>query len=277
VNREIGFHDHPDHTLRSGRIPTMNQPDVTQRFSDRVEDYARYRPDYPATLLTWLNEIAGITPRWRVADIGAGTGISSKLFLDAGHAVIAIEPNAPMRTAATRALASYPKFSSVDSRAEATTLADGSVDLVSVAQAFHWFDRAAVRREWKRILPPNGLVVIYWNTRRLHGSPFLERYEQLLRDFGTDYTSVAERYDDDASMRTWFGDGLIGTHRIDHRQLLNFEELRGRLQSSSYAPPRDHPRYESMIAALHQLFADCAVSDRVSFEYDTRVFLGHIT
>lgn len=254
----------------------MNSPDVTQRFSNRVEDYVRYRPDYPAALLPWLRETAGITARWQVADIGAGTGISSKLFLDAGHPTIAVEPNAPMRAAAHEWLGGYPAFRVVDGRAEATGLPDASVDLLSVAQAFHWFDARAVRGEWARILRPRGIAVIYWNSRRLAGTPFLESYEKLLREFGTDYTRVAERYSDDATMHAWFGAGLIASTRIEHHQTLDFAGVRGRLLSSSYAPAKGHPRHESMLAALEDIFARCATEGRVSFEYDTRVFVGRI-
>src|SRR5579864_6957992 len=137
--------------------------DPTRRFSDRVADYVRCRPDYPQAMMAWLQRKHHVDPRWMVADIGAGTGISSKMFLDAGQAVVAVEPNAPMRAAALEWLGGNARFRAVDGTAEATTLATASVDLVSAAQAFHWLDPAAVRREWARILRPGGLAAIYWN------------------------------------------------------------------------------------------------------------------
>src|SRR5580698_7305729 len=149
----------------------------TERFSNRVDDYVRYRPDYPPAQLDWLRDAHGVDASWRVADIGAGTGISSKMFLDAGHIVIAVEPNAAMRGAAEAWLGDNPRFHTMDGRADATTLADGSVDLVSVAQAFHWFDPAATCREFHRILRAGGLAAIYWNSRRLTNTPFLQGYE----------------------------------------------------------------------------------------------------
>lgn len=247
----------------------------TERFSNRVADYVRYRPGYPPALLDWLHRDIGIPATTPVADIGAGTGISTRLFLDAGHPVIAVEPNAAMRAAAEHWLAaSHPQLTFVAGTAEATTLADASVGLVSAAQAFHWFDTEALRPEWRRILRPGGMALVYWNSRLLDASPFLSAYEQLLLDYGTDYAAVAERYQDDATMRAWFGDGLRGQVQLPNTQYLDFDGLHGRLLSSSYAPPAGHPRHAPMLDALRGLFDTHAVDGRVAFEYRTRAFVG---
>jgi ubiquinone/menaquinone biosynthesis C-methylase UbiE len=246
------------------------------RFSDRVDDYVRYRPDYPSALIEWLQREQGVDAGWRVADVGAGTGISSKMFLDAGYRVTAVEPNAPMRAAAERWLQAYENFDAVDGKADATGLPDASVDLVTVAQAFHWFDQETTRREFARILRPRGLAAIWWNSRRLIGTRFLEGYEALLQQFGTDYASVAERYTDDERMRAWFGAGFRGSARFEHAQRLDFEALRGRLMSSSYTPQAGHPQHEPMLRALRELFDNCAEQGTVSFDYDTRIFAGHM-
>lgn len=246
----------------------------TERFSDRVADYVRYRPDYPVALVDWLHREHGVNASWDVADVGAGTGISAKLFLDAGHRVTAVEPNAPMRAAAEQWLGDHPHFRAVDGRADATGLSDASVALIVVAQAFHWFDETATRREFARILRPGGLAAILWNTRHLGGTPFLEGYEALLQCYGTDYTSVAERYADEPRMRAWFGAGFRGTARFDHGQQLDFDALKGRLMSSSYAPPPGHPQHMPMLDALRTLFDATAVDGRIDFTYDTRVYVG---
>ncbi|KAB7766491.1 class I SAM-dependent methyltransferase [Xanthomonas maliensis] len=251
-----------------------NAPASARRFDDRVEDYARYRPSYPPALLDWLQTTLGVTPTTAVADIGAGTGISSRLFLQAGHPVTAVEPNATMRAAAQQWLSEYPQFTTVDGTAEATGLADASVGLVSAAQAFHWFDTHAVRAEWARILQPGGLAVVYWNSRELDSTAFLRDYEQLLLDYGTDYTAVAERYQDDATMRDWFGTGFRAAAYFPNVQRLDFDALRGRLLSSSYAPLADDPRHRPMLAALRQLFDQHAHAGRIDFQYQTRVFAG---
>lgn len=254
----------------------MNDLRATERFSDRVDDYVRYRPDYPTALIDWLRREHGVQADWPVADVGAGTGISARLFLDAGHHVTAVEPNAAMRAAAEHWLGDNPRFHAVDGRADVTGLADGSVALVTVAQAFHWFDETATRREFARILRPGGLAAIFWNTRRLVGTPFLEGYEALLRRYGTDYTSVAERYADEPRMRAWYGDGFRGTASFEHVQQLDFDALEGRLMSSSYAPKAGHPNHEPMLAALRELFDRTAEHGRIGFDYDTRIFIGTV-
>lgn len=246
----------------------------TERFSNRVADYVRYRPDYPPALIAWLHDEMHVARDAKVADIGAGTGISAKMFLDAGHEVVAIEPNAAMRAAAVQWLGANPEFSAVDGGAEATKLADASVDLISSAQSFHWFDQQAVKPEWKRILRPHGLVAIYWNSRKLAGTGFLEGYEKLLDDYGTDYSSVSERYGDDEHMRRWFGAGLRAIKYFPHSQSLDFDALRGRLLSSSYAPTQGQPKHAPMLRALRELFDATAVDGKVDFAYDTRVFVG---
>ena len=253
----------------------MTHPDSASRFSNRVDDYVRYRPGYPPALWQWLHTQHGEPAGSVVADIGAGTGISSQALLQAGHTVIAVEPNAAMRHAAAQWLTpDWPRFAAVDGNAEATGLPDASVGLISAAQAFHWFDTDAIVPEWKRVLTPGGRVLVYWNSRLLDGSGFLRGYEQLLLDYGTDYSAVAERYQSDAQMAAWFGTGLQASAQFANVQLLDFDALRGRLLSSSYAPVAGQPGHAPMLAALRALFDAQAVDGRVAFEYQTRAFLG---
>jgi SAM-dependent methyltransferase len=150
-----------------------------------VDDYVKYRPSYPSALFDALERDCGLAKRSVVADVGSGTGIASELLLERGYRVYGIEPNRAMRGAAERALSRWGgggrgDFVSIEGRAEATGLENESVELVFAAQAFHWFEREACRREFSRILRPQGFVALVWNDRSEDASPFLSAYEALL-------------------------------------------------------------------------------------------------
>ena len=245
-----------------------------ERFSNRVADYVRYRPSYPKQVVEFVHE-QGVSPGALVADIGAGTGISAKLFLEAGHSVIAVEPNDAMRTACDEWLGAMPGYSSNSGSAEDTRLGEGSIDLVIAAQAFHWFDLAPTRREFARILRGNKMVALFWNSRLLDATPFLREYEQLLQQFGTDYAKVGEQHSDQEVVDKWFG-GAVKTANFSNAQSLSLEALRGRLLSSSYAPKEDDSRHEPMLAALNALFARTNKDGMVEFLYETRVYVGSL-
>ena len=176
----------------------MPASNATSRFSDRVENYVRYRPGYPPEALRSLQKECGLMPRHVVADIASGTGIWTQMLLENGNPSSAVEPNAEMRQAGERLLAGFPKFTSIAGRPKATTLPDASVDFVTAAQAAHWFDRARARREFVRILKPGGWLVLLWNERVIDATPFLRDYEQLLLTYGTDYEDVRHERTTDA-------------------------------------------------------------------------------
>jgi ubiquinone/menaquinone biosynthesis C-methylase UbiE len=208
-----------------------------------------------------------------IADVGSGTGISAELFLRAGNVVYAVEPNREMREAAERLLAHFPNFHSVSASAQATTLADHSVDFIVAAQAFHWFNTPETRAEFSRILKPGGHIVLIWNERRLDSTPFLQAFEQLLITFGTDYTKVRHENVNTAALGAFFR-SAYATHTFAYEQRFDFEGLKGRLLSSSYAPAEGQPRHDEMIAELRRIFEVYQESGQVCFEYDTRLHLG---
>lgn len=244
----------------------------TTRFSDRVENYVRYRPSYGPEVLAVIESATGLRPPATVADIGSGTGISADLFLPAGYTVWGIEPNAAMRQAAEQRLGENPRFHSQDGTAEATRLPAGSVDLVIAAQAFHWFQPDAARTEFHRILKPNGLVAIVFHSRRTDSTPFLRDYEQLLLAYGTDYRTVRHENSDVAA---FFPQSCV--QRILYsEQRFDLEGLRGRILSSSYTPAADDARYAPMLAAIDRLFATHQQDGAVRIEYDTQITLGQL-
>lgn len=256
----------------------MNQgsdssPAPEERFSDRVENYVRYRPRYPQAIIDMLCREVGLSSASVIADVGSGTGISAELFLQAGCTVHGVEPNREMREAAERLLAAYAVFRSVNGTAQATTLPDQSVDVIVAAQAFHWFNTPETRAEFARILKPGGHVVLIWNERKLDATPFLRDYENLLLRFGTDYASVRHENIDAAQLSRFFI-GPHASHTFANEQRFDFDGLKGRLLSSSYAPADGQPMHESMIAELRGIFDLHQTGGQVCFEYNTQIHVG---
>lgn len=249
--------------------------DSTQRFSSRVENYIKYRPGYPSAVLDLLNEKCGLTGTSVVADVGSGTGILTEMFLRNGNPVFAVEPNRDMREAAEGLLGGYPNFTSVPGTAEATTVTDHGVNFITVGQAFHWFDRESSRHEFLRILKPGGWVVLIWNERVLT-TPFAEAYEHLLTTYGTDYEEVNHKHTDAKVIGPFFGASGYKQTRFPNRQVFDWEGLKGRLLSSSYAPGPGHPRHARMLEALDTLFSVHQTDGQVVFEYDTLVYYGQL-
>lgn len=254
---------------------TSPGPAPTQRFSDRVADYVRFRPGYPPDVWEVLAQETGLSDLSVVADVGCGTGISSTLFLDHGCRLLGIEPNAAMRAAACERHASNPRFQAIAGTAEASGLPDHSVDFVVAAQAMHWFDREACRAEFARILRRGGWVVLLWNTRRTTPG-FMAEYESLLLRYGTDYSQVDHRSIDENKLAAFFRPGGFATRRFDNRQELDLAGLYGRVMSCSYIPQSGSPPHEEMTADLQKLFDRYQVAGKVRLEYDCELHWGRL-
>jgi SAM-dependent methyltransferase len=255
----------------------MNLSSV-ERFGARATYYSSHRPGYPEALTDLLVRTAELAPGATVADIGSGTGISSRHFVERGFQVFAVEPNGAMRAQAEEAFGAQPNFRSLAGTAEATTLPDHSMRLVTAATAFHWFDEGAARAEFCRIVEPGGWAALYWN-RRLDGTiihdvdPFSYDYDHLLQDC-TEYAQSSHRRirtcDD---LAPFFGARPAETH-FPNAQHLDLEGLKGRLLSSSYAPLPGTPGYQPLLDELEALFERHQQNGLVTMRYDTCVFYG---
>jgi len=247
------------------------------RFSDRVENYVRFRPSYPDALFDFFTSEYPLARDAVVADMGAGTGIFSRKLLEHGFQVKAVEPNVQMRLAAKESLSHFRKLELVPQPAEETSLPDASLDAIFAAQAFHWFDPERARTEWTRILKPGAPVFLIWNDRDESASPFLAGYEKLLQDFGTDYCEVRSQNTEQSDIiQKFFAPQPSKLFTATNVQTFDFEGLKGRLLSSSYAPQPGSPAYEPMMRELKRLFTQTSSANQVAFQYLTRVHHGRL-
>lgn len=252
--------------------------DPTERFSDRTDDYVRARPSYPPELLDILRAECGLGERSVVADLGSGTGIFTRLLLETGATVHAVEPNDEMRAAAERELAGAPGFRSVRGRAEGTTLPSASVDLVTAAQAFHWFDLERTKRELARILRPGGFVALVWNDRETQTTPFSRELEALLLAHCPSYPALQGKADAPSAFDALLGAGRWSRRTLPNAQRLDRDGLVARVLSASYAPAAGTPQRDAIVAALRDLFARHVDAEgRVRIGYATVLVWGRAT
>lgn len=250
----------------------MDQQSTT-RFSNRVEDYVKYRPSYPLEIISFLQQKYRLSTDKLIADVGAGTGISSELFLKAGYQVLAVEPNKEMRQKAVELLSHHPKFSAVDGTAEQTNVDGNHIDAIISGQAFHWFDVPKAKVEFQRVLKTGGLVVLIWN-ERLTASEFEQDYDCLLIKHARDYVKVDHRNIDDVSIGAFYCPYPFELKLFPNQQVFDFEGLKGRLLSSSYMPTKDDDGYQGMIDDLEALFALYNEEGKITINYDTKVYVG---
>jgi len=260
------------------KIAFMAQPgrDSAARFSDRAEDYAKYRPHYSPEVVLALQQACGLSAEHLVADVGCGPGMLAEIFLDNGNHVVGVEPNREMRIAGEIYLAWYPYFSMIDGSAEATTLADASIDFVVAGQAFHWFRPAETRAEFARILKPGGWAVLVWHDRNIESTPFLRAYEDFIRRHAIDYEQVTHKYVASyGALERFFAPNEMKLILQGNYQRLDLDGLCGRLLSSSYIP-KSGERYDAMLRELPQFFSAHAKDGHILLQYDTKIYYGHL-
>ena len=249
--------------------------DNTKRFSNRADNYVKYRPSYPVEIVDFLQEKYQLSTDKVIADIGSGTGISSQLFLGKNYRVIGVEPNKEMLDKSVELLRRYKNFSTVAGTAENTLLEDKSVDAIVAGQAFHWFDKTACKKEFERILKSNGLVILIWN-ERLAQSAFEQEYDRLIVKHSIDYVKVDHRNINRKSIEDFFQPNPVELKVFSNQQIFDFEGLKGRLLSSSYAPAEDDPRSTPMIADLKILFDKYQTDNTIVIHYATNAYVASI-
>ncbi len=244
--------------------------DNTKRFSDRVADYIKYRPNYPEEMVDILESETNLDKTKKIADIGSGTGISSMWFLKRNYEVVGVEPNKEMRTAATQILSDFKNFKSVEGSAEKTNLSEKSVDLIFSGQAFHWFEKEKSRIEFERILKDNGNMVLVWNVRSLK-SGFQKEYENTLFDNIEEYKFANHRNIRESDLSDFFFPKTMNKICIDNKQILDMQGLKGRLLSSSYCP-KSGRHYDMLMKKIEKIFEKYQLNNEIEFEYETQIY-----
>lgn len=246
----------------------------TERFSDRAAFYVRARPTYPTAIIAFLTTEFGLTSDKLVADVGSGAGLLTKLFLDHGNRVFGVEPNPEMRAEGEKFLAGYPGFVSVNGTAEATTLADASVDAVVAGQALHWFDPSAARREFGRICKPDGLCAVVMNKRDCKAGTFDAEYDAIVKEFTVDPHLAHHTRHSPETIAPLFT-SPIQTRYFDNPLSIDRQGLMDRLLSSSNMPIAG-PARDAMLRRAGEAFDRFAENGRVLTEYTTRVYCGKL-
>lgn len=246
--------------------------DPKHLFTDRAADYAKYRPSYPEAL---VQELSPIGEGGTIVDVGSGTGIFSSQLTSLRATIIGVEPNSAMRAQAERALASHSNFRSVDGSAEALPFEDESVQLVTAAQAFHWFDLFKFKSECRRILQRPGWVALVWNLRKAEDEGFFADYERILRACAPTYKASGHQSGTDEQFQDFF-DGKYEKKTFPNPQFLFWEELLGRAKSASYFPREGDDTYESAVISLQAAFDRHKRGGRVDFDYTTELYLGTV-
>ena len=247
------------------------------RFTDKANIYEKFRPSYPKEMLSIIEDECHLSlcNSIVIADIGSGTGKFTQLLLDKGCIVYAIEPNNDMRAIAETKFMDKANYKSINSFAEATQLDNNSVDLITVAQAFHYFDIEKVNTEFKRILKPHGKVVLLWNFRHRE-SDFIKEYERIVYSFHSKDLQPTFAQD---KMNNCLFDKFFENYKvysIPYIQKLSFSDLWGRVLSSNHAPKKDDPNYDKLYKSIKKLFDKYQQNKKIKFEYCTKIVIGSL-
>lgn len=264
-------------TDTGARLRDLYAPDggAGSVFSAKVAHYLASRPAYPDALFERLSALGVLPPEARVADIGAGTGLLTRGLLERGHRVVAVEPSDEMRAAADARLAAWGGYRSVAGTAEASTLAPQSVDLITAAQAFHWFDIPLARREFQRILRPGGQVALIWNDR-LHDDPLHAALDDVFAEFGGAKRGALLAHEDLSKVPLFFGDAATHTIELPNEHRLDGAGLASLVFSRSYMPAPDSAAGAAARQRVDALFARHAQAGEVAVRYRTVAIAGRL-
>lgn len=246
-----------------------------EKFTGKADVYAKYRPSYPDSLIDYLYSEIGFNENSLIADIGAGTGILTELLLKKKSFVYGVEPNDDMRCVAECSITKYKNYTSVKATAENTTLKSSSVDFITTAQAFHWFDRELFKHECNRILKPGGKVILIWNNRDGQSPQVIEN-DKVNREYCPHFTGFSGGMSGDSSddYNDFFKDGIYKNKVFDNSLIFNEDYFIGRNLSASYAPKVTDKNYIPYITELKRLFVKYSDNGLISIPNYTHSYIG---
>lgn len=251
--------------------------DSTKRFSGKADVYERCRPGYPAAWLDDLVQVHGLSCGSVVADVGSGTGKLTRQLLERGLTVYAVEPNDEMRAVAEQALDGNERFHAWKGTAESTELKSGCADLVTVGQAFHWFDAVQFRAECRRILRVGGRVALVWNSRVKH-DPVVVANARICASFCPEFRgfSGGMNEEDDAGFVRFFRNGMYEFREYANDLTFDWASFLGRNLSASYALQKGEPGYAAYVDALARLFESASCDGLLTIPHMTRSYWGEV-
>ena len=249
--------------------------DNTARFTGRADVYAKARPGYAEALIEELTAWAGLSPASTVADIGAGTGIFSAQLASTGARVIAVEPNDDMRAEAEKRFAGASNVSVLAGTAEATGIEDASVDLVTAAQAFHWFDCEAFRAECPRILRGNARVALVWNMR-VSEAPVNAACEQVFRELCPRFKGFSGGVRMDDPTVSQFFHGRFEEWHFNNDLVYSRDAFIARCLSGSYAPKEGEDSYDAFVSAVSGIFDEFQQDGSIVVPNMTDAYVGSL-
>ena len=248
-----------------------------ERFTGKSKAYSKFRPSYPKEFLNYLYSEVGFSEKSVVADIGSGTGIFTKQLLKKGSTVFAVEPNEDMRKTAEEDLKEYSGFFSIPASAENTGLENSSVDFVTVAQAFHWFDTQKFKTECKRILKPQGKIILVWNSRN-DDSVITKENEKIDIEFCKNFKGYSGGISGPLQREkiAQFFDNKFELKVFENPLVYDRDGFIGRNLSSSYAPKGGEENYEEYISALSDMFDKFSTNGVIEYPFYTQSYVGNL-
>lgn len=250
--------------------------ETTKKFTGKAEIYKKFRPNYPVDYINYLICYNNLEPNAIIADVGSGTGKLTKQLLDRGYKVFAVEPNADMRNTAEKQLSNYEKFISVNGTAENTGIITKSIDLITVAQAFHWFDYEKFKQECIRILKPYKNVALVWNSRDFKSQLVAENAEICKRfcPLFTGFSGGKGKDDSSLNLNLFFDAGKYDFKVFQYDLEYDLEGFIGRNLSASYAPKEADATYNEFVQAITKLFKKYSQNGKIVVPNLTKSYIG---